>query len=107
MAMLNAQASELAEIWSENLIVNTPRLGIAGDRKRLLAAVEAGAVAYEHYDQIIEKVRIEGDTAIIMGSETARTGPNSEPIRRSFTHTWIHREGRWRLLARHAHQMKE
>ena len=102
VAMLNAQASQLAEIWSENLIVSTPRLGVAGNRDQLLGAVESGAVVYEHYEQNIEKVRIDGDTAIVMGTETARTGPDSEPIQRQFTHVWVKREGQWRLLARHA-----
>jgi hypothetical protein len=102
LAMLHAQANQLAEIWSENLIVSTARLGIAGDRDQLLAAVESGVVAYEQYDQDIEKVRIDGDTAIVMGTETAQTDPDKEPVQRRFTHVWVKREGQWRLLARHA-----
>lgn len=102
LAVLHAEVNQLARIWSENLIVSTPRLGIVGDRARLLGAFEAGAVAYERYDQDIEIVRIDGDTAVVMGTETVQTGPDSDPIQRRFTHVWIERDGRWRLLARHA-----
>ena len=107
LAVLHAEVDQLAQIWSENLIVSTPRLGVVGDRARLLGAFEAGAVAYAQYDQDIEMIRIDGDTAVVMGTETAQSSPDSAPIQRRFTHVWIEREGQWKLLARHAHQMKE
>ena len=107
LAVLHAKVDQLAQIWSENLIVSTPRLGIVGDRARLIGAFEAGAVTYAQYDQDIEMIRIDGDTAVIMGTETAQSSPDSDPIQRRFTHVWIKREGQWKLLARHAHEVVE
>lgn len=107
LAVLNADTDTLSEVWSANLVVSTPRIGIAGERARILNAFESGAVGYELYEQTIELIRIDGDSAVVMGTEVARSDSEADLVHRRFTHAWVWREDRWLLLARHAHYLQE
>jgi ketosteroid isomerase-like protein len=80
-----------------------PRIGIAPHRQGVLEAMDQGRIAYTEYQQTIELIRVDGDTAIVMGSEIVRTDPQNDPVQRRFTHVWIRRDDTWLLLARHAH----
>ena len=49
---------------------------------------------------------VHGDTVIVMGHETVVPKGNSpdagKTIHRRYTNIWMKRDGRWRLVARHA-----
>jgi hypothetical protein len=102
-AVLQADSDALAALWSHRFVATTPRVGIAPHRQGVLEAMDQGRIAYSEYQQTIELIRVDGDTAIVMGSENVRTDPGNDPVQRRFTHVWILRDDTWLLLARRAH----
>ena len=111
---LNAQEVEglrrndvkaLMRIWSEDFVVTNP-LNKFVKRDQVIGLVESGVLAFTSYDRQIEYVRIYGDTAVVVGSETvvwAGKMPNPGKVMHlRFTAIWVRQAGRWREVARHA-----
>jgi len=68
--------------------------------------IRTGAVTYSSFVREAETVLVHGDTVIVMGRETVVPKGESpgagQTINRRYTNIWMKREGRWRLVARHA-----
>lgn len=100
-AILRGDQTALDKLWTEDFRVNNPFNEIdRADR------IRTGAVTYSSFVREPEAVLIHGDTVIVMGRETVVPKGDSpdagKTINRRYTNIWMKREGRWRLVARHA-----
>src|SRR5262245_13631427 len=106
MAVLNEDLQALERLWSEHLIVNNPQNEVSPDRSAVIDRVKRGLIRYSQFERRIESIRIDGDLAIVMGSETVvRKGDAasaSQAVRRRFTNIWRQSGATWRMIARHA-----
>ena len=103
LGVLNRDVAVLEQVLSEHLIVNAPSNQVSSDRKVVLNLVRQGKIHYSLFERRIERLRIDGDIAFVMGGETVQPiGNASQASQRRFTHVWKKEAGAWRLVARHA-----
>jgi ketosteroid isomerase-like protein len=100
-AVLRGDLAAMDKIWTSDFIVNNPFNEIdKADR------IRTGAVTYSSFVREPESIMVHGNTVIVMGRETVVPKGNSpaagKTIQRRFTNIWMKREGKWRLVARHA-----
>ena len=100
-AVLRGDLAAMDKIWTTDFIVNNPFNEIdQADR------IRSGAVTYSSFVREPESVRIHKNTVIVMGRETVIPKGNSpgagKTINRRYTNIWMKRNGKWRLIARHA-----
>lgn len=105
-ALLNRDSVTLQQIWAPEFIVNSPLNQISPNRTVVLDLVRRGLIHYSQFERRIEELRIFGNTAVVMGSETLQpAGSNGPPVQRRFTHVWQRDGATWRLVARHANNI--
>jgi ketosteroid isomerase-like protein len=106
VGVLNRDTAVLQRVWSEQLIVNAPSNQISSDREVVLNLVRQGLIHYSSFERRIERLRIDGDIALVMGGETIQPIGNApqtgQVVQRRFTHVWKKEGNTWRLVARHA-----
>lgn len=100
-AVLRGDSAALDKLWTEDFRVNNPFNEVdKADR------IRSGAVTYSSFVREPEAVLIHGNTVIVMGRETVvpkGTSPDAgQTIKRRYTNIWMKRQGKWRLVARHA-----
>ena len=100
-AVLRGDLAAMDKLWTKDFKVNNPFNEIdKADR------IRTGAVTYSSFVREAESVLVHGDTVIVMGRETVVPKGDSpdagQTINRRYTNIWMRREGRWRLVARHA-----
>lgn len=100
-AILRGDLPALDKLWTKDFKVNNPFNQIdQADR------IRTGAVTYSSFLREPESVLVHGNTAIVMGREIVVPKGNSpdagKTINRRYTNIWMKREGKWRLIARHA-----
>ena len=100
-AILRGDLAALDKLWTEDFIVNNPFNEIDKANR-----IRSGAVTYSSFIREPEAITIYGNTVIVMGRETVVPKGDSpdagKTIKRRYTNIWMKREGRWRLVARHA-----
>jgi ketosteroid isomerase-like protein len=100
-AVLRGDMAALNQLWTEDFKVNNPFNEIDQANR-----IRTGAVTYSLFVREPESVLLHGDTAIVMGRETVvpkGSSPDAgKTIHRRYTNIWMKREGKWRLVARHA-----
>jgi uncharacterized protein (TIGR02246 family) len=105
--VLKRDVETLRQLWSRDFIVNAPRNVVVPDRGAVLEVFRKGIANYSVFDTQIEEIRLRGNVAIVMGSETVKPVGDApyagKTVDRRYTHVWRQQEGRWRLFARHAH----
>jgi ketosteroid isomerase-like protein len=71
-----------------------------------VAAREPRYAVFRNHDQ---KLRLYGDTAIILGITTVKGTSAGKPFAADFqyTDTWIRRSGHWRIVASHASRLPQ
>jgi len=100
-AVLRGDLAAMDKLWTKDFKVNNPFNEVdKADR------IRTGAVTYSSFVREPEAVLVHGDTVIVMGRETVVPKGDSpdagKTINRRYTNIWMKREGRWRLVARHA-----
>ena len=101
-AMLGRDVAALSRLCSEDFVVTNPFNKIL-DRRQVLEAIESGRLRHSAFEREIEYLRAFDGTAVVMGRETVvDDGPT---IHRRYTEVWLKRDGRWQLIARHAHHI--
>ena len=109
VAVLNEDLAALERLWSDRLMVNNPQNAISPDRATVLDLVRRGLIRYSRFDRQIEAIRVQGDIAIVMGSEVivrrAEAAAAQPAVDRRFTHVWRQSNGAWQLVARHANMV--
>jgi hypothetical protein len=104
-AVLAGDVAAIESFWSPELLVNAPHNRLLVGVDATLDMVRKGVIDFERFDRIVERVEIDADTAVSMGSEAIiqKHGPQAgELIHRRFTNVWRHSNGQWRLRYRHA-----
>ena len=101
IAFLAADTTTLAELWDDNLVVNSP-LNIINDKSRVLDLLASGRIRHTRDDVVIERVSRFGDVVVVMGRDTVDGPPHGELMERRFTNIWQSRAGAWIMIARHA-----
>jgi len=109
VSVLNEDLAALERLWSDRLMVNNPQNAISPDRATVLDLVRRGSIRYSRFDRQIEAIRVQGDIAIVMGSEiitrNAEVAAAQPAVNRRFTHVWRQSNGAWQLVARHANMV--
>ena len=105
-AVLSANVGALTQIWSEKMMVNSPRGRVSENRAEAIKLVQAGVIRYSSFERSIESMRVSGELAVVMGSETVvPDGPApgaGQLVKRRFTNIWQRDGSTWRMVARHA-----
>ena len=111
VAVLKADRGALERLWSEQLTVNAPTNRVNVGRQAVLDLISSGVLHYSSFERAVEAVRLYGDVAVVMGSETARPagkGPGAgELVYRRFTNVWQKDRGSWIMIARQAATVSE
>jgi len=100
-AFLERDIARLEELWSDQLVVNSPMNRVL-EKRKVLELLDAGIIAHHTYDVEIELVRETDDTLVVMGSDRVTMKRDSPVVRRRFTNVWRRENGRWRMFARQA-----
>ncbi len=100
-AVLRGDLAAMDKIWTADFKVNNPFNEVdKADR------IRTGAVTYSSFERVAETVLVHKNTVIVMGRETVVPKGNSpdagKTINRRYTNIYMKREGKWRLIARHA-----
>jgi ketosteroid isomerase-like protein len=105
-AVLQQDVATLEQLMSERYIVNNPQNGVTPDRAGVLDRVRKGLIRYSSFERHIEAIRIDGDIAIVMGSEKVvpiGAAPRAgHTVLRRYTNIWKRSGATWRGIARHA-----
>ena len=100
-AILRGDLPALDKLWTEDFRVNNPFNEIDNANR-----IRTGAVTYSSFVREPESVLVHGSTVIVMGREiTVQKGSSPDAgktINRRYTNIWMKRQGKWRLVARHA-----
>lgn len=96
------------------LRVNAPN-GQVIDRDALLALLEAGDIATERFERVIEAITVTGDVGVVMGREILEPRASSlrgrefgtGALNRRYTNIYLRENGEWRFLARHANVVSQ
>lgn len=97
-------AELLAEDWqfvgSEGEIVG---------REEVLGALRSGQLKFESYELGPMKVRVYGDTAVVIGAGTSKGSMAGEAFdeRDVFTDVFIRKDGKWRCVSTHSTDLKK
>jgi hypothetical protein len=104
-ANLRGDTAAINKFWPADFIINNQFGEVDGGER-----IRKGIVTYSSFVRDIEVVKIHGNTAIVMGHETVvpkGTSPDAgKTWHRRYTNVWINKNGRWWMVARHAHTVK-
>jgi hypothetical protein len=100
-AFLNRDFGRLDELFSDELLVNSP-INIVNTKSKLLELLNTGVIGHVSSEFKHELIRRDGDLVIVMGSDTVKNSHTEPPLRRRFTNNWRREGERWRLYVRHA-----
>lgn len=101
-AVLKKDTTTLLKLWDKDYVVNAPdnKINFAG-KTTLDRPVLRRARAL--FNREIEQIIIRGNIVFSMGSETVDNPTNPHQIiKRRYTNIWMHQDGSWKLVARHA-----
>jgi len=98
-AFLQKDPKAMDRIWAAEYVVTTPFSKFV-KKPQLMEMVTSGVLVITSYDHV------DGDTAVVAGSETVILGgkmPNpGKSTELRFTSVWQRKGGRWQEIARHA-----
>jgi len=101
VAFLAGDTATLHELWSDELLVNSP-LNIINDKQRVLDLLKSGRIRHTFDDVVIERIDRYDDVVVVMGRDTVDGPPHGKIVNRRFTNVWQLRDGGWKMIARHA-----
>lgn len=103
-AIENSDFAALEKLWSPGFIVNSPANRVIG-REEVFAAIKRGELKYTDLKTTVERMDVDGDTAIVMGQESYKPdfGPEKgQLLTRRFTNIWQKTGDGWVMIARQA-----
>ena len=100
-AFLNRDLARLDQLFSDELLVNSP-INIINNKPKFLELLGAGVIGHVSSSYKHELIRRDGDLVIVMGSDTVKNSPSEPTLRRRFTNIWRREGDCWRLYIRHA-----
>jgi hypothetical protein len=103
-ANLKGDTAAINKFWPADFIINNQFNQVDNGER-----IRKGIVTYASFVRNIEVVKIHGNTAIVMGNETVvpkGTSPDAgKTWHRRYTNIWMKMNGRWWMVARHAHSV--
>ena len=100
-AFLERDLAQLDDLFSDDLLVNSP-INRIHDKKKLLELLGSGVIGHVHSQIRHELMRKDGDLVIVMGSDEVKNSAAEPTLHRRFTNVWRREGDRWRLYIRHA-----
>ena len=100
-AFLARDAETMRELFSEDLLVNSP-LNRVNDGSQVLDLLGRGVIGHHSHAQHIEAMRQVGDLVVVMGREEITDTPDGAQYQRRFTNVWRAAGDSWKLVARQA-----
>jgi ketosteroid isomerase-like protein len=103
-AIESSDFAALEKLWSPSFIVNSPANRVIG-REEVFAAIKRGELKYTDLKTTVERMDVDGDTAIVMGQESYKPdfGPEKgQLLIRRFTNIWQKTADGWVMIARQA-----
>ncbi|HEY2394616.1 MAG TPA: nuclear transport factor 2 family protein [Rudaea sp.] len=93
--------------YMDAAFTQTSSRGEVTDFAQNVAEVAKREPRYEVFRNHEQKVRLYGDSAIILGITTVKGTSEGKPFEADFqyTDTWIHRDGHWKIAASHASRL--
>jgi ketosteroid isomerase-like protein len=101
LAFLAQDVARLRQLWSKDLVVNSP-LNRIHDCATVLDLLGRGVIRHEWMEQQIESVTRHGGVVVVMGRDAVRNTADGPVIARRFTNVWASADGSWQLVARQA-----
>jgi len=105
-AILRKDFQALDELCAKDFTVNNPRGEISKGNEAVKELIRSAVIDYASFVREIELILIHGKTVIVMGRETLVPNENAaqagQTVRRGYTNSWMKRNGKWLLTARHA-----
>jgi hypothetical protein len=105
-AFLDRDIGRLEEIFSDELVVNSP-INLINDKKKILELLKDHLIGHVSSTIRHEFMRRDGELVIVMGSDAVQNSPAEPVLRRRFTNVWRREGDRWRLYVRHANVIAE
>ena len=108
-AVLNSDMEAFGDLWATDYIL-TNRSGKIRTKSDRIAILKSGELDYLDIQRTDTEIRISGDTAIVTGQtkvKIKRQGREFDLLPARFTSTFIKRDGRWQLFARHACEIEQ
>ncbi len=100
-AFLAQDVETLRGLWSDDLVINTPRDTVI-DKGRALDLLARGVISHVSYEEEVEVLQRHDDVVTIMGRDVVVDRPGTPSVHRRFTNVWRAEGGSWRMIARHA-----
>jgi len=100
-AFLRRDLEKLDELFSDDLVVNSP-INRINDKKKLFELLSSGVIGHVSSTFEHELIRRDGELVLVMGSDAVKNSESEPTLHRRFTNIWRKEGGRWRLYIRHA-----
>jgi ketosteroid isomerase-like protein len=109
-AVLAKDTVLLKTMWSEDMTVNSPFNQIVKPGKTTVDRPVISRLNYASFQRNIESVLIKEGIIITMGNElVVEKGDKGTPgrtIKRRYTNIWMNEDDTWKIIARHANEIK-
>lgn len=101
-AYLEADAKRIAELVAEDFTL-TDADGVVTTRADDIENAKKGTIRYEVFENVDMKVRLYGDSAVVLGRTNVKGKAGETPFAAvfQFTDTMVRRDGRWWFAASH------
>ena len=102
-ALRSGDTAALARLYADDFVMITSA-GQLRTKADQLRDIGAGTVAHQGPSERILKMTVEGDMAVVQsesGAGTLVTAGRPDTRMRRYTRVYVHRGGRWQLLATH------
>jgi len=100
-AFLARDVETLAELFADDLIVNSP-LNRVTNGYQVLDLLRRGIIGHGSYEEHVEAVQRRGEIVAVMGRDVVTNPPDERLVHRRFTNVWRAHGATWKLIIRHA-----
>jgi ketosteroid isomerase-like protein len=102
-AHLAGDTAALDALWADELVVTVPKMPLF-NKAQSLAIWRTGRMKFKRYETSDLGFRIFGDTAVVTGALVRERTFMDKEIHEDwrFTKVYVHRDGKWRVVAWHA-----
>lgn len=100
-AFVRRDLARLDELFSDELLVNSP-INVVNGKRKILELLGSGVIGHVSSTIRCELMRRDGDLVVVMGADDVRNAESGPMLHRRFTNVWRREDGRWRLYVRHA-----
>jgi len=108
-AIFKGDAPALDSLMDDDVTVNHPTNKIVREKKELLDMIKKGVIRYTSFERFPETFLFFKDMIVVMGSEIvvpAGGAPGAgKKLHRRYTNTWMNKDGKWKLVVRHANNV--